>query len=302
MKGILLTLLTLLLPAIGTHAQELVVKSFTQSQLELIRSQDRRTDGNGQPCALVKVQLTDDQIERLEGGYVGEVSDHGSEAWTYWTEGTKYIKVYFKHHLPVTVRIPDYEISSLEGNMVYVLVLFAPAEDKKFHIGLRGGMNYSFPSMDKNTGDNFGNIVSFHVGPAIDYRLHQNFALQGALLFSGKGFTNDNHFDDYDMHANAYYLDIPIEAAYIPVNTDNLQLRIFAGPYVAIGLTGTIKDERYHDFDYSFFDKYNNFDYGLSAGVGLMFARHITVSAGYQHGFDSKYKNRCLTASVGYMF
>lgn len=287
----------------GVHAQELLIKSFKQSENELLLSQNRRTDGNGQPCALVKVQLANYQIDRLEGSYVGDVADHGIEVWTYWTSGTKYIKIYFRNYLPITIRTADYGISSLEGNCVYVLTLYEPQKEKKVRLGLVGGMNLSMPSLDVHTGDHYGNKVSFHIGSTINLRLSEQFSLQGALLFSGKGYSNENHLDDYDQHAHAYYIDIPIEASYAPFCSENFELRLFAGPYVAIGIAGNIEEEGIgYKYSNPFFDKYSNFDIGASAGASAIVASHYLLSAGYQYGFGNDYKNRCLAFSLGYIF
>lgn len=54
-KGILLILLLLL--TLAASAQELTVKSMTVAGNDISASQYRVNDLNGQPCALVKVQL-----------------------------------------------------------------------------------------------------------------------------------------------------------------------------------------------------------------------------------------------------
>lgn len=293
--------------AIHTSAQEAMVKSLTNTT-SFIPGDSQRHDANGDLCALLKLQVVDG-VTRIEGTPpIGDIVNRGAEKWVFLPKGTRLVTIHFEKHLPLRVVFREHnsEIVALESNRVYQLVITdkeqpKPAESKP-RFGLRGGMNYSFPNMELHTGDHYGYVASFHIGPAIDFQPQKHFALQGALLFSGKGFTNDNHFDDYDMHATPYYLDIPIEAAYIPVSTKNFQLRLFAGPYAAICISGNIKDERYNDFNYSFSDKYSSFDFGLSAGALVVFSAHFTLSTSYQHGFGSDYKNRCIAFSIGYIF
>lgn len=168
--------------------------------------------------------------------------------------------------------------------------------------GLRAGLNISSPSFEQNTGDHYGGGTGFHLGPTLTYRLHDLFALKAAALFSTKAFSNDNHLDDYDMHASSSWIDIPIEAALIPVSSDAFELQIGAGPYVAIGLGGSVKDERYHDFDDPFFKRYSRFDFGLNVSATAVIASHFTVGAAFQLGLGNSYKNRCIGISLGYQF
>ena len=297
----------LMLLPLDMSAQEVMVKSLTKTT-GFIPGNEQRRDANGDLCALLKIQVVDG-VTRIEGTPpIGNLVDRGTEKWVFLPKGTRQVTIHFEKHLPLSVYFREHnsEIVALESNRVYQLVLIdkerpKPAESK-VRFGLRGGLNYSFPDMEQHTGDHYGNVASFHIGPTIDCRLQKHFALQGALLLSGKGFTNDNHLDDYDMHASAYYLDIPIEAAYIPVSTKSLQLRLFAGPYAAICISGTIEDQRYNAFNYSFSDKYGGFDFGLSAGAAMVAGGHFILSANYQHGFGTDYKNRCMALSVGYIF
>lgn len=298
--------LLLLLP-LSVSAQEAMVKSLTRTT-GFIPGSEQRRDANGELCALLKIQVVDD-VTRIEGTPpIGNLVNRGTEKWVFLPKGTRQVTIHFEKHLPLSVYFREHnsDIVALESNRVYLLVITDKEQpkpaDSKVRFGLRGGLNYSFPDLELHTGDHYGNVASFHIGPTIDYRLQKHFALQGAFLLSGKGFTNDNHFDDYDMHASAYYLDIPVEAAYIPVYTKSIQLRLFAGPYAAICVSGTIEDRRYSDFSYAFSDKYRGFDFGLSAGTAIVFSGHLVLSINYQHGFGTDYKNRCVALSVGYSF
>ena len=168
--------------------------------------------------------------------------------------------------------------------------------------GFCAGLNLTQPNFELRTGDHYDGTMSFHFGPTTNLMLNKSFALQGSVILSKKGFTNDNHLDDYDMHASAYWIDIPVKAAFIPVSTDFIQWHLFAGPYIAIGVAGNIEDQRYHAFDNSFFDTYKRFDYGVTAGTSILLGKHISIGASYQFGLDSNYKNNCIGISLGYQF
>ena len=168
--------------------------------------------------------------------------------------------------------------------------------------GFCAGLNLTQPNFEIRTGDHYAGTMSFHFGPTTNLLLNKSFALQGSVILSKKGFTNDNHLDDYDMYASAYWIDIPVKAAFIPVSTDFIQWYLFAGPYIAIGVAGNIKDQRYHAFDNSFFDTYKRFDYGVTAGTSILLGKHISIGASYQFGLDSNYKNNCIGISLGYQF
>ena len=66
--------------------------------------------------------------------------------------------------------------------------------------------------------------------------------------------------------------------------------------------TGMIKELRYHDFEYSFFEKYDRFDYGASLGAAVLISKHYSIRAHYQLGLNSNYPNRCIGINLGYYF
>lgn len=110
---------------ITAEAQKPVtVKSFTQTT-DHISSKDRRSDFNGSPCALVKVQVVDD-IERIEGNKIGDIVNRGVEKWVYMCKGSRNMRIHLKKHLPIKIMFQDYHINGLEGNRVYELVLDIP--------------------------------------------------------------------------------------------------------------------------------------------------------------------------------
>lgn len=98
-----------------------VVKSFTQTT-DHIPSNDRRNDLNGDPCALLKIQVVD-EIERVEGNRIGNIINKGVEKWVYMCKGSRNIRIHLKNHLPVRIMFQDYNINGLESNRVYEAIL-----------------------------------------------------------------------------------------------------------------------------------------------------------------------------------
>ena len=128
---IFLLLFTMCFVAFPATAQKTVtVKSFTQTA-DHIPGSDRRKDLNGELCALIKVYVVDD-IERIEGNKIGDVVKRGNvEKWIYMCKGSRNIRIHLRNHLPVKVMFQDYEISGLESNRDYELVI--EAEDGISH-------------------------------------------------------------------------------------------------------------------------------------------------------------------------
>lgn len=99
-----------------------VVKSFTRTN-DHIPGDKRRNDLNKNPCALVKVMVSDD-IERIESNSIGDVVKKGNfEKWVYMCKGSRNMRIHLKNHLPVKVMFKDYQINGLESNRVYELII-----------------------------------------------------------------------------------------------------------------------------------------------------------------------------------
>ena len=110
---------------LNVRAQETTkVNSFLETT-QHIPLNDRRSDLNGDPCALVKVQVVDN-ISRVEGNTIGDIVNKGVEKWIFMCKGSRNIKIHLKNNLPVTVKFRDYKINGLESNRVYELILDVP--------------------------------------------------------------------------------------------------------------------------------------------------------------------------------
>ena len=122
MKQIII-ILTLLLCATLSFAQELKVKSFTLDQMSLeARVGGGRKDLNGKQCALIKVQVRDDIVD-CTGGNVGEIISKGIVKKVFVSPDTKFLKFEFKYNFPLKVTFADYGIKGLAEGGTYTITL-----------------------------------------------------------------------------------------------------------------------------------------------------------------------------------
>lgn len=160
--------------------------------------------------------------------------------------------------------------------------------------GIRAGANLAWTQFGDGY-DDVGMIPSFHVGLSMDIPFSDNFYLNIALLYSGKGYK----YKEVEK-ASAQYIDLPVQLSLRFGDIDETQFQINAGPYAAFGIGGTIKSEN-SDKEQKFFDYYKRFDYGVVAGIGLIFSSHYYIGANFQLGFGD-YRNRNIGISLGYNF
>lgn len=106
-------------------AQELTIKSFAQSAADFTASTERRLDGNGDLCALVKVRLALVGAT-FEGEIRGDVVNHNGEYWVYMLAGSKRLLVKQATVLPLEVNFASHGVNGVEGKNTYVLTLLTP--------------------------------------------------------------------------------------------------------------------------------------------------------------------------------
>lgn len=121
----LIFLITTLLSLLGVQAQEITIKTMATAPMDFSASQYLRKDIDGNPCALVKVQLAAEGA-KFEGNIVQPVEYKTGEYWVYMTEGAYMLKVKHPNFLPLRVNFRDYDISSVEKKATYKLILLIP--------------------------------------------------------------------------------------------------------------------------------------------------------------------------------
>lgn len=195
--------------------------------------------------------------------------------------------------------------------------------DGGVQFGIRAGLNLANVSASE---DDYSyspdSRATFHVGVIADIPLMESLYVQTGLFLQNKGFKIKNSDEDegFKQTAKPMYLELPILASYRYNFSDALQLQINAGPYLAYGIGGKIKEEFDGDSEeYDYFgsddddDSYGvkRFDMGLQFGAGLTISKHYYLGVSYQLGLTNiadgaedgySLKNKNLMISVGYNF
>ncbi len=137
-------------------------------------------------------------------------------------------------------------------------------------------------------------ITAFHIGGIVAFPLSENLNLETGLLFSRKGFAEGEDLEpgEYDRYFLSY-LEAPFHLIY-----HKNQFQVFAGPYLAYGLSGvnkwkydgkveledlkpTTKTINLDDDDDTYY--FNAIDYGLDFGVGYQVGP-VLLNASYSLG------------------
>jgi hypothetical protein len=234
--------------------------------------------------------------------------------------------------------------------LLIVVIGFSFSTIAQVTFGPKVGVNlakYSFNFKDASDEPDIKSRLAPLIGIAVNSQFNEALALQTGIFYSGKGCSFDlDKMSDGDVDVDGYwrissgYLELPVNLAYgFPMGES--QLQIFAGPYVAYGITGKMKmdftvksggdsesvneeikikfkgtvdenDEEEEDVTYQ-----SALDFGLNFGVGFK-TGPILINAGYGMGFsniepkwsgageddrdDWKYTNSVINFSISYFF
>ncbi len=118
-----LTFLLVLLAAASLSAQELTVVSFKLKPTDLKAKLNPRLDLNGDPAALIRVQVAAPGC-LFKGNIVGEVQNESGEYLVYMAKGSRHLRIYHNEFLFTPL---DYEIPErIKPNCSYELKLEVP--------------------------------------------------------------------------------------------------------------------------------------------------------------------------------
>lgn len=206
---------------------------------------------------------------------------------------------------------------------------------------IEGGINLANVSItDNGRVDDAKMLTSFQLGVMGDFHLVSIVYLQPGLFFTGKG-TKTQSGDPSTLNyskatSNPYYIEIPVNFLFKTPKSSSTNNRFFvgAGPYLAIGVAGKIKNEgkiagigykndRKIEFsnddpttlDYeegAGFGILKRFDYGMN-GVAGIDGKSMVLSVKYGLGLaklqsggnssaDNNNKHRVLSFTIGFKF
>lgn len=137
MKKIIAIVATLFCVITLSAQDSLTVKSFELDPTDLTAQQRNIKDGNGDICALVKVQMVDNEV-KFEGDIIGQSEQQKNEYYVFLINGTQRLKVMSQKALPLEIEFSDYGIEELKGGSTYVLKIIwsEKAPGVSFHIGI----------------------------------------------------------------------------------------------------------------------------------------------------------------------
>ena len=125
-KKIVTYLLFSLSPILTIAQGSFSVESFGREENSVaLKSVDRRTDAEGNTCALIKI-ITLDKNLSVEGGVVGDVVNRLNEYWVYVSPSAKSIKISSPENGSCIVVFADYQAEPLTPALQYSLVLKSP--------------------------------------------------------------------------------------------------------------------------------------------------------------------------------
>ena len=106
-------------------AQNLGIKDFREaSAIDLSARVNERTDLNGNPCALVRVELPLEGAG-FEGNVIGVPEFRINEYWVYMSTGSKHLKIHAPGHSSLFVSFPDFGVDRVVSRHAYELTLNA---------------------------------------------------------------------------------------------------------------------------------------------------------------------------------
>jgi len=229
----------------------------------------------------------------------------------------------------------------------------ATAANAQFKVGVRLGGNLSnIITDDEEFKEKKNEKIGFHGGITAEYMFSPSIGIQTAILYSEKGTKllideDEGNIEDGRGYIKFYgvprlgYLEMPLNAVYkLPLGAAS-SMTFSAGPYIAYGVTGTIKV--CHDLTFSgniatetkdqlreFYDEYTKnmekvineeiilfkedgyltpFDFGAGLAIGCElhgFVAKIGMDMGLKNIFrekqDLSMKNTNIYLSLGYKF
>ncbi|MFT3992787.1 MAG: porin family protein [Dysgonomonas sp.] len=167
-----------------------------------------------------------------------------------------------------------------------ILAINVQAQDNPLSFGVKGGFNISRLGGDI---DNSKFKVALQAGLVIEYELSTNLYGLSGIEISSKGAKVDAA-DGVDLNFSPLYIQLPFHAGYRFDLPKGMKGFVHAGPYIAVGVSGSYKQTIDTDLmkqksDDDFFGAYQfrRFDFGAGIGVGVELNKTI-FTLGYDQG------------------
>ncbi len=203
----------------------------------------------------------------------------------------------------------------LMGTIVFILLLPNFSLATELTGGPKIGANFAnlygedMKETEGEIGEDFKSKLGICVGGFITFNISKMFAIQPEVLYSMKGSKAEGTLfgETIKLQFNLSYLEFPVLAKLRIPTRGNVKPNIFAGPSLAIKLSGKSKTEYAGESEEEDIEAMKDTDFGLIIGAGVDFGK-LTVDLRYNLGLtkipeeDDDVKNKAISLMIGYSF
>ena len=166
-----------------------------------------------------------------------------------------------------------------------------------FHIGVKGGANFTKTSTESSLEGKYG--FGYQAGVMTRMDIGKLY-VQGEALFN-KRKTSYQSQDGSSSKLSWNAIDIPVVVGYKLIKTDDFNVRVFAGGVYSYAINNKVSASQAIQEGFKKFDKSN---IGVTGGVGLDY-KNFTVDLRYETGLTSiskefKSKPHSFSLGIGY--
>lgn len=166
-----------------------------------------------------------------------------------------------------------------------------------FHIGVKGGANFTKTSTESSLEGKYG--LGYQAGVMTRMDIGKLY-VQGEVLFNKKKASFESQ-DGNSSKLSWNAIDIPVVAGYKLIKTDDFNIRVFAGGIYSYAFNNNASASQALQEGFKKFDKSN---IGVTGGVGLDY-KNFTVDLRYETGLTSiskefKSKPHSFSLGIGY--
>lgn len=183
-----------------------------------------------------------------------------------------------------------------------LLCIFCSMETKAqqapaFHIGVKGGANFTKTSMESSLEGKYG--FGYQAGVMTRMDIGKLY-VQGEALFN-KRKTSYQSQDGSSSKLSWNAIDIPVVVGYKLIKADDFNVRVFAGGVYSYAFNNKVSASQAIQEGFKKFDKSN---IGITGGLGLDY-KNFTVDFRYETGLTSiskefKSKPHSFSLGIGY--
>ncbi len=212
---------------------------------------------------------------------------------------------------------------SVTGALALMLLLPNPSSATELKKGFKVGLNLaklggeSMADLNAYLGEDMKSKLGFCLGGYVTYHINEMFAIQPEVLYTMKGaaYKEEIGGEILKVWINLTYLEIPVLAKITVPSLGTFNPVLFAGPVLAIKLSGRLKAESEGTTVEVDVEDMKGIDFGLVIGAGIdlgvdaLGLGKLALDLRYTLGLttisefaDDDVKNRAFSLMVGVSF